>query len=55
MDNSCTSAIWRKSTSVPEIFHLLGLIFLAVIVFVWFAKPPFTPKVGGAAEAAGGH
>jgi DHA2 family multidrug resistance protein len=38
-----------------EIFHLLGMIFLAVIVFVWFAKPPFTPKVGGTAEAAGGH
>jgi DHA2 family multidrug resistance protein len=36
-----------------EIFHLLGLIFLAVIVFVWFAKPPFQAKAGGA--AAGGH
>ncbi|WP_125076599.1 DHA2 family efflux MFS transporter permease subunit [Pseudoxanthomonas sp. SGT-18] len=34
-----------------EIFHLLGIIFLAVIVLVWFARPPFTAKgprpVGG--------
>ena len=36
-----------------EIFHLLGLIFLAVIVFVWFAKPPFQAKAG--APAGGGH
>ena len=36
-----------------EIFHLLGIIFLAVILFVWLAKPPFAAKMGGA--AAGGH
>jgi DHA2 family multidrug resistance protein len=36
-----------------EIFHLLGILFLVVIVFVWFAKPPFAAKIGGA--AAGGH
>lgn len=34
-----------------EIFHLLGIIFLVVIVFLWLAKPPFTAKgpkpVGG--------
>ena len=36
-----------------EIFHLLGLIFLAVIVFVWLAKPPFGAKAG--APAGGGH
>ena len=36
-----------------EIFHLLGILFLVVIVFVWFARPPFSAKVGGA--AAGGH
>ncbi|KRG68981.1 DHA2 family efflux MFS transporter permease subunit [Pseudoxanthomonas dokdonensis] len=36
-----------------EIFHLLGILFLVVIVFVWFAKPPFDAKAGGA--AAGGH
>ena len=36
-----------------EIFHLLGILFLVVIAFVWIAKPPFTAKVAGA--AAGGH
>ena len=37
-----------------EIFHLLGILFLVVIVFVWFAKPPFGAKPGNPA-AAGGH
>jgi DHA2 family multidrug resistance protein len=36
-----------------EIFHLLGILFLVVILFVWLAKPPFAAKVAGA--AAGGH
>ncbi|MFT4255626.1 MAG: DHA2 family efflux MFS transporter permease subunit [Pseudoxanthomonas sp.] len=36
-----------------EIFHLLGIIFLAVIVFLWFAKPPFAAKAG--APPGGGH
>ena len=36
-----------------EIFHLLGIIFLVVIAFVWLAKPPFAAKIGGA--AGGGH
>ena len=36
-----------------EIFHLLGIIFLCVIAFVWLAKPPFGAKAGPA--AAGGH
>ena len=38
-----------------EIFHLLGIIFLVVIAFVWFAKPPFAAKPGGGAAASGGH
>jgi DHA2 family multidrug resistance protein len=37
-----------------EIFHLLGILFLVVIVFVWFAKPPFAAKAARGA-AAGGH
>ncbi len=37
-----------------EVFHLLGWIFLGIIVFVWLAKPPFASKAGGGA-AAGGH
>lgn len=36
-----------------EIFHLLGILFLVVIAFVWIARPPFVAKDGGA--AAGGH
>jgi len=36
-----------------EIFHALGIIFLLVISFVWFAKPPFAAKAGPG--AAGGH
>jgi len=36
-----------------EIFHLLGIMFLVVIAFVWFARPPFAAKSAGA--AAGGH
>lgn len=35
-----------------EIFHLLGMIFLVVIAFVWIAKPSFAAKVG---PTAGGH
>ncbi|WP_417473007.1 DHA2 family efflux MFS transporter permease subunit [Luteimonas mephitis] len=37
-----------------EIFHLLGILFIGVIAFVWLAKPPFAAKMGGGA-AAGGH
>ncbi len=37
-----------------EIFHLLGILFIAVIAFVWLARPPFVAKMGGGA-AAGGH
>ncbi|MEO5565373.1 MAG: DHA2 family efflux MFS transporter permease subunit [Luteimonas sp.] len=37
-----------------EIFYLLGILFLAVIGFVWFAKPPFAAKAARGA-AAGGH
>ena len=37
-----------------EIFHLLGIIFIGVILFVWLAKPPFRAKTGSA-PAGGGH
>ncbi len=37
-----------------EVFHLLGIIFIGVILFVWLAKPPFGAKTGGA-PAGGGH
>jgi DHA2 family multidrug resistance protein len=35
-----------------EIFHLLGILFLVVIAFVWFAKPPFAAKGSSAAASA---
>ncbi|HEX5305476.1 MAG TPA: DHA2 family efflux MFS transporter permease subunit [Dyella sp.] len=38
--------------SFNEVFHVLGWIFLALIVVIWLAKPPFGAK---AAPAAGGH
>ncbi|MFT3762481.1 MAG: DHA2 family efflux MFS transporter permease subunit [Pseudoxanthomonas sp.] len=36
-----------------EIFHLLGIVFLIVILFLWFAKPPFAAK--GARPVGGDH
>ena len=36
-----------------EILHALGWIFLGLIVVIWLARPPFTPKAGPA--AGGGH
>jgi DHA2 family multidrug resistance protein len=38
--------------SFDEIFHMLGWIFLVLIVVIWLARPPFTAKAG---PAAGGH
>ena len=37
-----------------DIFFLLGWIFLAIITFLWLAKPPFGAGAG-AASAGGGH
>ena len=36
-----------------DIFFLLGWIFLAIIAFLWLAKPPF--GAGAGAASAGGH
>ncbi len=36
-----------------EIFYLLGIIFIGIIVFLWFAKPPFAAK--GAKPVGGDH
>ncbi|HTV84995.1 MAG TPA: DHA2 family efflux MFS transporter permease subunit [Dyella sp.] len=38
--------------SFNEIFHMLGWIFLSLIVVIWMAKPPFSAKAGA---GAGGH
>lgn len=39
--------------SFNEVFHALGWIFLALVLVIWLAKPPFTPKMRGA--PSGGH
>ncbi|MBB5189548.1 DHA2 family multidrug resistance protein [Silvimonas terrae] len=42
--------------STIDYFNMLGWLFLGLIAVVFFAKPPFAPKGGGAsAAAAGGH
>jgi drug resistance transporter, EmrB/QacA subfamily len=38
--------------SFNEVFHVLGWIFIALIVVIFLARPPFTPKVR---PAGGGH
>ncbi|MDW2981385.1 MAG: DHA2 family efflux MFS transporter permease subunit [Rhodanobacter sp.] len=38
--------------SFNEVFHALGWIFLALVLVIWLAKPPFTPK---ARSVSGGH
>jgi len=38
-----------------EVFYLLGILFLAVVVFVWLAKPPFASKPSSSEAASGGH
>jgi len=38
--------------SFNEVFHVLGWIFLALVLVIWLARPPFIAKAGA---AAGGH
>jgi DHA2 family multidrug resistance protein len=38
--------------SFNDVFHLLGWLFLAVIVVIWLVRPPFAPKAG---TPIGGH
>ena len=38
--------------SFNEVFHALGWIFIGLMLVIWLAKPPFTPK---ARPVAGGH
>ncbi|GLQ45139.1 MFS transporter [Dyella lipolytica] len=38
--------------SFNEVFHMLGWIFLSLIVVIWMAKPPFAAKAGA---GGGGH
>ena len=36
--------------SFNEVFHLLGWVFLSLIVVVWMARPPFSAKAGPGAD-----
>ncbi len=38
--------------SFNEVFHVLGWVFVSLIVVIWFTRPPFVAKAG---PAAGGH
>lgn len=38
--------------SFNEVFHALGWIFIGLMLVIWLARPPFTPK---ARQPAGGH
>jgi len=38
--------------SFNEVFHVLGWVFIGLIVVIWMARPPFAAKAGA---AAGGH
>ena len=39
--------------SFNELFHLLGFVFVSLIIVIWFARPPFGAKAGGG--GGGGH
>ncbi|MDI3262831.1 MAG: DHA2 family efflux MFS transporter permease subunit [Fulvimonas sp.] len=39
--------------SFNEVFHVLGWIFLSLVLVIWLTRPPFGAK--GGAEASGGH
>ena len=41
--------------SANDIFYVSGLLFLALIVLIWFARPEKAGGDGGAAAAAGAH
>ena len=29
-----------------EVFHMLGWVFIALVLVIWLAKPPFSAKAG---------
>jgi DHA2 family multidrug resistance protein len=35
---------------VNDVFHVLGWMYLLLIPFIWFAKPPFTARGADAAH-----
>jgi DHA2 family multidrug resistance protein len=58
-DTSTAVAVLNQSITLQglqisfnEIFHVLGWVFMSLIVVIWMAKPPFAAKAGA---AGGGH
>jgi DHA2 family multidrug resistance protein len=41
--------------SANDIFYVSGLLFLALIVLIWFARPQKGGAEGGSEAAAGAH
>jgi DHA2 family multidrug resistance protein len=50
LNNVVTQQAYQLSFN--EVFHLLGWLFFALVVLIWFAKPPFLAKPGA---PSGGH
>ncbi|MBN8888099.1 MAG: DHA2 family efflux MFS transporter permease subunit [Rudaea sp.] len=51
LDNMINAQAYQISFN--ELFHVLGYIFLSLIVVIWFARPPFGARAGGG--GGGGH
>ena len=39
--------------SFNEVFHVLGWVFISLVLVIWLTRPPFLAKAGPA--ASGGH
>ena len=50
LNNMVTQQAYQLSFN--EVFHLLGWLFFALVLLIWFAKPPFLAKP---AAVSGGH
>ena len=47
----CADADDQASTlGVNDVFNMLGLLYLILIPFVWFAKPPFGARAAPASH-----
>lgn len=50
LDRAVTAQAYMLSTI--EYFTLIGVLFIALVAFIWFARPPFVGKRPAAGEAA---
>jgi len=39
-----------STLGVNDVFHMLGLLYIILIPFVWFAKPPFGARAAPASH-----